>query len=731
MVLLFLLANACKKNERLDESDRLAVSAYFPNSGKAGTLVTIEGTGFGTDLSAVSVLFGEVPADVVSATASGLVVRAPEGGRTGQISVHRGDRSVGVGTYTYQSLSVQSLQPTKAQVGSQVWITGTGFSSLEGPVSVKLNGHQATVLSASDTVVSVQVPEGTGRGPVEVSVDGMDAAGPDFAYLNIHRLKPMSGGAGTRLVIEGEGFDAVASNNVVSINGKVADMVESSENQLVVIAPDDVESGPVVVEIADEPVIGPDFTVVPLPTITSVTPLSGPAGTEMVIIGETFSEEEGETRVYIAGQEIPLQTISATKITLVVPEGTPTGELKVVVNDQATAGPQFKNQTLGIQSISPEDGLAGTEVTITGTGFHTTPEAHTVMFSGVPAQVIAATENTLTVVAPEDFSTGRLSVSVNGMQAEASAEFKRAGVVTLADGARGLQVSAGGGSLAADDQGNVYVLEIDQHRIVKISPEGEVSHFVGSTTGTPGADDGAGAAASFRFDEYAGIVYDGQQYLYVSDPGNRTIRRITLQGEVATLLTLSSGSLNKVALGQNGDLYIPSGATGSNLLHIRLRENAYSSYVSVGATGQSPLRLAVDIAGNVYTVRSAMSARITKSTPNGSTFSNVLTWAGATTATGYQDGVGTAALLDGIRSLVPYDARRLLVLDANNYALRLVDILTVEVTTLFKGSEGLQDGDFRNVKLSNGTWDLAISPDGLTAYILDCGNNTVRKVMLR
>src|SRR5690606_19512023 len=205
-----------------------------------------------------------------------------------------------VGTYTYQSLSLQQLLPSKAQGGSQIRIKGEGFGSLEAPPTVKFNDLDAAILSVTDTMMFVEVPaEGNGATMVSVTVDGMTAEGPVFQYMNIHTLKPLTGGAGTKVRISGEGFDESQAGNVVTFNGVEAVVTEASATELTVLAPEDVKTGPVAITIDGEAINGPDFTVVPFPSILTVSPLSGPSGLEMVISGETFSAEEGETHVFI------------------------------------------------------------------------------------------------------------------------------------------------------------------------------------------------------------------------------------------------------------------------------------------------------------------------------------------------------------------------------------------------------------------------------------------------
>lgn len=84
--------------------------------------------------------------------------------------------------------------------------------------------------------------------------------------------------------------------------------------------------------------------------------------------------------------------------------------------------------------------------------------------------------------------------------------------------------------VAVDAAGNVFVSEYANHRIMKISPSGAVGAFAGS--GTAGAANGTGAAASFK--NPAGLAVDAAGNLWVADMGNHLIRKITSAGVVST-----------------------------------------------------------------------------------------------------------------------------------------------------------------------------------------------------
>src|SRR6267154_2251800 len=108
-----------------------------------------------------------------------------------------------------------------------------------------------------------------------------------------------------------------------------------------------------------------------------------------------------------------------------------------------------------------------------------------------------------------------------------------AGVVTTLAGTAGVSGSSDGTGLAArfnlprgiatDSAGNLYVAELVNNTIRKITPVGVVSTLAG-TTGVIGSTDAAGAAASFN--SPVGVATDSAGNVYMADTSNNTIRKI-------------------------------------------------------------------------------------------------------------------------------------------------------------------------------------------------------------
>lgn len=84
--------------------------------------------------------------------------------------------------------------------------------------------------------------------------------------------------------------------------------------------------------------------------------------------------------------------------------------------------------------------------------------------------------------------------------------------------------------VCADMDGNLYVSDFENHRIRKISADGQVTTIAGS--GVAGFANGQGTAAQFNYPR--GICRDAAGNLYVGDSWNHRIRKITPTGLVST-----------------------------------------------------------------------------------------------------------------------------------------------------------------------------------------------------
>ncbi|MGO9229857.1 MAG: IPT/TIG domain-containing protein, partial [Bryobacteraceae bacterium] len=160
------------------------------------------------------------------------------------------------------------------------------------------------------------------------------------------------------------------------------------------------------------------YTITPAPSITSLSPTSGPVSTSVTITGTNFGASQGASTVAFNGTAAGTATSwSATSIVVKVPTGATTGNVVVTVGGLASNGVSFTVTVApSITSLSPTSGPVGTSVTITGTNFGASQGTSTVTFNGTSAGTATSWSATSIVVkVPTGATTGNVVVTVGGL----------------------------------------------------------------------------------------------------------------------------------------------------------------------------------------------------------------------------------------------------------------------------------------------------------------------------
>jgi Bacterial Ig domain/IPT/TIG domain len=309
--------------------------------------------------------------------------------------------------------SITNLSPNSGPVGTPVTITGTNFGSTQGTSTVTFNGTTATPTSWSTTSIGVPVPDGATTGPIVVSVAGQASNGVTFTVTpKIDSLTPNFGPVGTSVTISGSTFGATQGSSTVTFNGSAAAPTSWSATSIAVPVPAAATSGTVVVTVAGQASNGVTFTVTP--KINSLTPGSGSVGTSVTITGTTFGATQGTSTVTFNGAAATPTSWSATSISVPVPAAATSGLVVVTVAGQASNGVNFTVPPV-ISSLTPNGGLPGTNITVSGSGFGATQGTGTITFNGTAATPTSWGVSSIVVPVPTGATTGNVVVTVQGV----------------------------------------------------------------------------------------------------------------------------------------------------------------------------------------------------------------------------------------------------------------------------------------------------------------------------
>ncbi len=253
---------------------------------------------------------------------------------------------------------------------------------------------------------------------------------------SISSVSPTSGPVGISVTITGTNFGATQGSSTVTFNGTAATVSSWSATSIIAAVPSTATTGNIVVTVGGLASNGVTFTVLPTPSISSVSPTSGLAGASVTITGTNFGSAQGSSTVKFNGTAATVSSWSNTSIVAAVPSGATTGSVVVTVSGVASNGVAFTVLIPpAISSLSPASGSWGTSVTITGTNFGATQGSSTVKFSGVAATVSSWSNTSIVAAVPSAITTGSVVVTVNGLASN--------GVTFTVSGAYSLSVGPG------------------------------------------------------------------------------------------------------------------------------------------------------------------------------------------------------------------------------------------------------------------------------------------------
>jgi hypothetical protein len=233
-----------------------------------------------------------------------------------------------------------------------------------------------------------------------------------------------------------------------------------------------------------------------------------------------------------------------------------------------------------IVSFTPSTGVGGTTVTVTGKNFSTTDNANTVKFNGTDAVVSSETATEIVTTVPTGATTGKITVTVNGLTATSETDFVVSAVIASfspTTGIVGTTVTITGSNFSTNLAGNVVKFSgINATVTAAISTQLTVTVPSGATTGKISVATN-GVAATSTSDFIVPLPTIASFSPAYALPGEM----ITITG---TNFVAGSLTLNKVKV-NNVDATVTS-ATGVQLVAI-VPATASTGKITVDVDGQT------------------------------------------------------------------------------------------------------------------------------------------------
>ncbi|MFE0062741.1 hypothetical protein [Streptomyces sp. NPDC059003] len=178
--------------------------------------------------------------------------------------------------------------------------------------------------------------------------------------------------------------------------------------------------------------------------------------------------------------------------------------------------------------------------------------------------------------------------------------------------------------VAVDKAGNLYIGDRHNHRVRKVTPNGNITTVAGN--GTAGYVSDGGPAIATRLHYPAGVAVDGEGNLYIADGHNQRIRKVTPNGLITTVAGNGTGGYVSdggpalatrlyypygVTVDEGGSLYIADHSnhrirkvTADGLI-TTVAGTGTGGYVDDGGPAMTtrlyhPVGVALDRAGNLY-----------------------------------------------------------------------------------------------------------------------------------
>jgi FtsP/CotA-like multicopper oxidase with cupredoxin domain len=406
------------------------ITSISHNYGAIGAVNTITGANFGITQASSTITFNGAAGAPTAWSATSITVAVPTGATSGNIVVTVGGHaSNGISFSVYPDPTITAISPTSGPAGTVITVTGTNLKDPENLGIYEFNGATVTPTSITATSVVLTVPTGAASGKISIMSGGVFATSQVFTVTvppvpTITKLSHNYGAPGAVNTITGTNFGTTQGTSTVTFNGTRATPGAWNATSITVPVPAGATTGNIVVTVGGAASNGSAFTIYSDPTISGISPTSGPVGTVITVTGTNLKDPENLGLVQFDGVTVTPTGVTATSMQLTVPTGATSGKVTVISSGVTAASQVFTVTAVPVPTItrlSHNYGAPGAVNTITGTNFGASQGASRITFNGTVAKPTAWNATSITVPVPAGATTGNIVVTVGGEASNGSA----------------------------------------------------------------------------------------------------------------------------------------------------------------------------------------------------------------------------------------------------------------------------------------------------------------------
>ena len=331
-----------------------------------------------------------------------------------------------------------AFSPSTGPIGIPFNITGSGFGTYGGSnTRIKFGVTVAPVSVWNDTQITGTIP-GLSTGAYAVTIERQNASSVTVVSagsftvtdLSSAALSVSAGPIGVPFSFTGSGFGPYAGTLTrVLVDGTTAPLSLWNDTQISGTIPGVTPGAKTLIiqrATGDGGLISSaDFAFeVTVPSVTTVSPSSGPIGAAFTLAGQSFGPYAGTlTQVLIGGATAPLSLWNDATITGTVPGGLMPGVQTVIVERRTSDGGLSRANTvyfevtgLGLASLSPSTGPIGVPFAISGVGFGAYGGTNTRVKFGTTIAALSLWNDTTILGTVPPLSTGSWTVVVERQQ---------------------------------------------------------------------------------------------------------------------------------------------------------------------------------------------------------------------------------------------------------------------------------------------------------------------------